>query len=91
MNSLRWYIALCLDVRTLADAIAVPKIIMGDIRTAIAQVLLDHTGKFGNAMQVESMRRWHFARAEAMGAINYCVWHACDSTKCPNDGVHTDD
>ena len=91
MNSLRWYINLCLDVRTLADAIGTAKIITHDIRTAIAQALLDHTGKFGSAIQVESMRRWHFARAEAMGAISYCVYHACDSMKCPKDGVHADE
>lgn len=90
MNSLLWYINLCLDVRTLDDAIAVPKIVVHDIRTAIAQLLLDHTGKFGSAIQVESMRRWHFARAEAIGANCYCVHHACDSKLCPSDGVHDD-
>lgn len=90
MNSPRWYLDLLLDIRTLGDAVAVPKIIGGDVRRWFANLLIDHT-KFGGVVAGEVMQRYHLRRMEELGSSCYCIWHSCDVKDCPDDGSHPDD
>lgn len=70
-----------LDVRTLADAIAVPKLMAMDIRSAVAKFLLDKT-KIGEAVIVEERFRYTLKRARELKCDVYC-YHDCDSKNCP--------
>ena len=90
MNSLDWYIDLFRDIEKPTDVVAMYKIVVYDVREAVARLLLDHTGKLGEAIQVEMSMRWHLARAKASGAEVYCVYHACDMKLCPA-GAHDDE
>lgn len=40
--------------------------------------------------KTERWYRWHLARVRALGCEIYCVYHACDATKCLDDGSHDD-
>lgn len=86
---LAWYLRLVADVRSVGDALAVPKIVAMNMREAAARFILDKT-KLGDAIRVELSTRWHSARAEALGSSCYCVYHACDVKDCP-PGFHDDD
>lgn len=90
MNSLRWYLDLLLDVRTLGDAVAVPKIAIWEAQKWLANLLVDHT-RFGEIVAGEVMFRYHAHRAAELGSDCYCVWHSCDMKDCPDDGAHGDD
>lgn len=90
MESFGWYARLVGSVRSFADAVAVPKIVVGDVRATVARFLLDHT-KFGDAVIVEWSMRQHLARAERLGAAVYCVYHGCDAEDCRDALEHVDD
>ena len=129
-NPILWYLRSILDIRTVGDALAVPKLFYMDLREELAEAFVDRTklgravaaeitkqveasltgdgvpsvpgplrawytifldSEFGRIVAAAVMRRWHLKRAEDSGAAVYCVWHACASGQCPDDGVHSDD
>lgn len=86
--TMNWF-RMILDVGTLGDAAAVPKLIAMDVRQAVARFLLDKT-KIGEAVIVEERFRYTLKRARELKCDVYCCYHDCDSKDCPV-GFHDDD
>jgi hypothetical protein len=56
------------------------------IRQKVARVLLDT--ELGKAIITEWFFREHLQRARDLDCGVYCIYHACDAKKCPDDGAH---
>lgn len=86
---LSWYLRGLLDINSVADAVAVPKIWKHYLRSEVARWLLDHTW-IGPAIRFELSIRSSVAHARAIKAEAYCLYHGTDTRNCPADGVHDD-
>lgn len=82
---LRYLFDFVRDVRTVRDAIAVPKILWLDVKSAVASIIIRHTGWLGDAIVVEVMLTYHMNRARSTSSGVYCVTHARDAQDCPAD------
>lgn len=82
---LKWYLQLVLDVRSVKDAVAVPKIIAHEALVGVAGFILDNLKFLDDALVAEKYYREHLARAREIGAVMYCCRHSCDVRDCPTD------
>jgi hypothetical protein len=82
---LKWYLQLVLDVRSVEDAVAVPKIAARYLLSEAARFVLDNLKFIDDALVAEKYWREHIDRARALNAQVYCCHHACDAKNCPPD------
>ena len=61
-----------------------------DATTIAVRAILDWTGGLGRAVAIEVLIRRSSAKATAIGADVFCVYHDCDVLECP-PGEHDDD
>lgn len=90
MEAFELIVELIFDVRTLGDAIAVPKIIAHLAEERLAKLFIDHTS-FGQTVAIEVIHRWQVRHMAMLKCDVYCPHHACDAEKCPRDGYHVED
>lgn len=82
MKDWRWYFS---GIYSIADALAVPRIVARELQQALAVFLLDRT-PIGKAVLVEYFWRQSLEKARASGAAVYCLYHDCPSEDCPAEG-----